>query len=149
MKKGFTLIELLITIAIIGILSAIIGIAMVNPQKEARDAKRKSDLELIRSGLEIYNADCGSYPLTAAFTLPSTTSLVGSGASADCSASTSYIGNVPVDPTSGRNYYYVSTGPTYFLCAALEMPPSPAVDVTGCGVVTNCGSNCNYEVKNP
>ena len=145
-KQGFTLLELLITIALIGILSSIIAMTMVNPQKNARDAKRKSDLELIRSGLEIYSSDCGSYPATSSF-IPGTASpLPLSGTTGTCSGNT-YITTVPVDQTSGRNYSYVlTTATTYALCAALEMAPSPAMDVTGCG---SCGATCNYKVTNP
>jgi prepilin-type N-terminal cleavage/methylation domain-containing protein len=142
-KLGFTLIELLITIALIGILSAIIAMSMVNPQKEARDAKRKSDLELIRSGLQIYNSDCGQYPGS----IPAAPNpLMGSGASADCLATNSYITTIPTDPTSGRNYSYVSNGTTYSICAALEMTPSsPPTIPVGC----SCGATCNYVVVNP
>ena len=140
---GFTLIELIITITLIGILSTIIAVSMVNPPKMARDAKRKSDLELIRSGLEIYSSDCGSYPATALFPLPSSTSL--SGTTGTCSGN-KYITTVPVDPKSGQNYSYVlTTATTYALCAALEMPSSMSPP-SGC----NCGAaTCNYVVTNP
>jgi len=116
MKKGFTLIELLITIALIGILSAIVAVSMINPQKEARDARRKSDLELVRSGLEIYNSDCGSYPPTA--------SVVGNSAlTGSCPTLNTYITKVPVDPSSGSSYTYTRvTTSTYTLCATLEHP---------------------------
>jgi general secretion pathway protein G len=139
-NHGFTLIELLITITLIGILSGIVAMAMVNPQKEARDARRKSDLELIRSGLEIYNADCGKYPTTASFPLSTATSLSGSGTCANI-----YITAVPKDPTSGRNYSYVSAGTTYTLCANLEMPSSTTLTCGSCG---SAGA-CDYGVTNP
>jgi type IV pilus assembly protein PilA len=47
--RGFTLIELLITVGILGILAAIVIIA-INPQKQledARDAQRRTDLNTI------------------------------------------------------------------------------------------------------
>jgi prepilin-type N-terminal cleavage/methylation domain-containing protein len=145
--SAFTLIELLITIILIGILSAIIAMSMVNPQKSARDAKRKSDLELIRSGLEIYRADCNVYPLTASFPLPTATTLSGSGV---C-AGNIYIETVPADSKSDRKYNYVSTdGKTYSLCAALEITPNPAPDPNGpLKDCSSCGTSCNYVVTNP
>jgi len=116
-QHGFTLIELLITITLIGILSGIIAIAMIGPQRNARNAKRESDVELIRSGLEIYNADCGSYPPTDSVVGNGT--LFGNGSS--CLASNKYISKVPVDPSNGSSYTYNRTATsTYTLCATLE-----------------------------
>jgi general secretion pathway protein G len=148
MKKfeyGVTLIELLVVITIIGMLAGFVAFSFVNPPKQARDATRKSDLELIRSGLEIYKADCDSYPATAKIVAGA--ALNGSGSSASCSASNTYISIIPSDPTSTRTYSYTLTGNTYTLCAALEVTPSPAMAPTpDCG---SCTVACNYRVTNP
>lgn len=51
-NKGFTLIELLVVIAIIAILSTI-GLTLFNgAQQNARDARRKSDIDAIAAALE-------------------------------------------------------------------------------------------------
>lgn len=51
-KKGFTLVELLVVIAIIAILSTI-GLTLFNgAQQNARDARRKSDIDAIAAALE-------------------------------------------------------------------------------------------------
>ena len=47
-NKGFTLIELLVVISIVGILLGLSIFSLQNSKKSGRDAKRKSDLELIR-----------------------------------------------------------------------------------------------------
>lgn len=61
-KKGFTLVELLITITILAILS-IIGMVVYSALvKNARDAKRQSDLKFVQSALENYHADQFYYP---------------------------------------------------------------------------------------
>jgi len=63
-KKGFTLLELLIVIAIIAIL-AVIVILVLNPAetlKKARDERRMSDLNTIKSALSLY-AHTTSSPL--------------------------------------------------------------------------------------
>lgn len=51
-NKGFTLIELLVVVAIIAILSTI-GLTLFNgAQQNARDARRKSDIDAIAAALE-------------------------------------------------------------------------------------------------
>lgn len=147
MKKfeyGLTLIELLIVITIIGILAGFISLTFVNPPKQARDATRKSDLELIRSGLEIYKADCDKYPPTDE--IVAGVALNGSIPPANCSASNTYISKIPSDPTSTRTYGYTSDGTIYTLCAALEITPStvPSIPAT-----CSCTASCNYIVTNP
>lgn len=144
MKKGFTLIELLVVISIVGILVALSVFGVQGARQASRDAKRKADLELIRSGLEMYRSDCDAYPAALG------TSLAGSGTPARCAVGNTYIATTPADPMSPNSAYYYSapTSSTYLICAALEQAPNPAVDTTGCG---GCGSGvtCNYKVTNP
>jgi len=64
-KKGFTLIELLVVIAVLGILSAVVLVA-INPAerlRSARDSGAKSDIGQIATALEAYYTDNnGTYP---------------------------------------------------------------------------------------
>jgi len=63
-KSGFTLIELLVVIAIIGLVSAIVMLA-INPAeilRDSRDKKRMADLRGIYDALERYALDAGQYP---------------------------------------------------------------------------------------
>ncbi len=62
--KGFTLLEILLVIAVIGILAAIVLIA-INPNKQlaqARNAERRVDLNTLNKSLEQILIDTGSYP---------------------------------------------------------------------------------------
>jgi len=138
LDKGFTIIEMLVVMAIITVLAGASLFAMQGSRESARDARRKADLETIRSGLELYRADCNIYP-------PSITAgadLTG----ADCTPANAniYIDNLPQDSVSGRNYYYRQiTTTTYELCAALETETTAVV----CG--GSCGATCSYRVTNP
>ena len=60
---GFTLIELLIVIVIIGILAAITVASFAQAQRKSRDAKRKSDLEIIISAINMEHSDTKSWTL--------------------------------------------------------------------------------------
>jgi prepilin-type N-terminal cleavage/methylation domain-containing protein len=63
-NKGFTLLEILLVIAAIGILAAIVLVA-INPNRQiaqVRDAQRRSDINTIYKALEQYLIDNGSYP---------------------------------------------------------------------------------------
>jgi type II secretion system protein G len=141
MKKGFTLIELLVVVAITGILLALSIIGLKGARESSRDAKRKSDLELIRSGLELYRADCGEYPAGTALASP----LVGDDSSSSCLSSNTYIADIPTDPLPTRNYLYFSDGIIYEICSSLENGEGTQT----CGGSSDCGEVCNYKVTNP
>jgi len=140
-RKGFTLIELLVSISIIAILISLSVFGLQGARESGRDTQRKSDIEVIRSGIEIYKSDCDLYPLS----LPAAGSpLVGDGSTTTCLATNDYIANIPDDPLSpARSFYYDSPdGETYELCAALEGGGS---DICG----GSCGEVCNYQTTNP
>ena len=137
-RLGFTLVEILVVITIIGLLSTIGLTGFQAVTRSGRDALRKTDLEQLRSALEIYKSEENNYPAD----------------SGSCSANAggdfvpAYINPYPFDPKSPTyDYCYKSLGGlTYQLCAHLEN-----------GGTTNlcpgeeCGSGeiCNYRVTNP
>lgn len=62
LRKSFTLIELLVTIGIIAILVVIGVVSYGSINRRSRDTRRKSDIEQLRSALEMYRSDKGYYP---------------------------------------------------------------------------------------
>lgn len=145
-RKGFTLIELLVVISIIGILIALSLVALQGARAAGRDARRKGDLEQVRTALEVYRADCSAYPATGGLAFGSG-GLSGTSGSGACLSSNVYISRLPQDPLdpSRRYYYRRLTNTTYELCARIEHGGTVAV----CGGNLCGGQTCNYVVTNP
>lgn len=61
-NKGFTLVELLVTIAIIGILAAVLVANLVGARGRARDASRKEGITQLKTALRLYYNDNQEYP---------------------------------------------------------------------------------------
>jgi general secretion pathway protein G len=134
-KKGFTLIELLVVGTILAVIAAGAVVSYASVNVKSRDSKRMSDVEQVRSALEMYRADYGSY-IVGAWGVALPTLKAGN-----------YIDKTPIDPKTGYTYYYNSgTGSVYNICSQVE-GPTPASQA--CVANTTCGSPYNYCVKNP
>lgn len=136
------MIELLIVMAIIAVLSALSLFTLQGSRENARDAKRKADLETIRQAVEIYRADCGSYPLNVT---------MGAVFSSNCTGSViTYLQQVPNDPVTTQSYDYVPVGAAapyykYVICTALE---GETTSDTNCSAASCGGGTCSYSVGN-
>lgn len=142
MKKnyGFTIIEILVSVGLIALLSTIGITGFQAITRGGRDALRKTELEKIRSALEIFKSDYGYYP----------------DLSEECIADLppQYMSDYPQDPKSpDSRYCYIRVNElSYKICAHLENGVEP--DEPLCPEVSNsCDSsgisNCNFMVSNP
>ncbi|MEL6663816.1 MAG: type II secretion system major pseudopilin GspG [Pseudomonadota bacterium] len=61
---GFSLTELMIVVFIMGLLATVIVVSTGGIFGQSRDAKARSDLQRLESGLQMYNLDIGRYPTT-------------------------------------------------------------------------------------
>ncbi|EKD91143.1 MAG: hypothetical protein ACD_30C00041G0003 [uncultured bacterium] len=146
---GFTLIELIIAITIVGIIAAIGFLSYSQSQIVARDSKRKQDLQEIAKALQLYYGDFRQFPCTNSWQHSSSTAgtVWITNDTAVCnntapSLSSSYISNLPNDPTSNTTgnptsenvmgYHYWSSacggipaGQYYVLATQLENRSDP------------------------
>ncbi len=141
---GFTLIEVLVAATIIAVLTAIGMVSYTNINKRSRDTKRKSDMEQIRSALEMYRSDNGFYPNNGN----------GSWINADNLSTTlvpNYMAAIPPDPKSSTQVYRFQatnlvSGNYYGYCLSslIESEVNPADTCTPDTV-----NNHNYGLKSP
>ncbi len=98
-KRGFTLIEILIVVVILGILAAIVIPQFTDASQEAMESSVKSQLQTIRSQIELYRVkNGGALPdLTPAF---------------DDLVTDNYLQSEPVNPFNNSTVVAAAAGAT-------------------------------------
>ena len=136
-RQGFTLIELLVVIGIIGILAAVVLVA-VNPGRQfasARDTQRRADLYSLTNAIYQYAAENnGNLPTVI------TTGEACVGTDAACvnlapEIVPTYIASIPKDPSIGTDlntHYTISLDANgrVVATAASELEPTEIISVT-------------------
>jgi prepilin-type N-terminal cleavage/methylation domain-containing protein len=119
-RRGFTLVELLIVVVILVILALIAVPKFMNSAQRSREAALRSDLKLMRNGIELFTNDTGLNPLLlsdlSATTAPTHGADQTTGTSTALVASLwfgPYIYAIPNDPIDNTNdWSYTVAGAT-------------------------------------
>lgn len=115
-QAGFTLIEIMVVILILGLLATLVVQSLRGATDKAKRTKAMADIAELKTALDRYYIDNGSYPtgdqgLQALVTPPTQRADASGGGGGDDS---SYIRRVPNDPWNNP-YVYQSDGNTYTL----------------------------------
>ncbi len=144
--EGFTLIEILVVVAVIGLLAAVITVALKSARASARDTKRKDDIGQVRKAIDLYYQEYGIYPSTSVGTGPTalSDSLFVQGLS-------QFIQRVPKDPaclsgTACDYQYILNSGQTaYAIYIPFErIAPCKIMSLTGTAAWFSNAPVCSY-----
>jgi general secretion pathway protein G len=112
-EDGFTLIEIMVVILILGLLATIVVQSLRGATDRAKRTKAQADISELKTALDRYYLDNGSYPTTdqglQALVTPPTSGNIPANYEQG-----GYIERVPNDPW-GHPYYYQSDGNSYVL----------------------------------
>lgn len=132
-SPGFTFIELLVTIAILGVLTAITAVSFRGANRNARDTRRQADLQEVKGGIEEYRLATGNYPANDT-SYPSGNFL--------SSIQPDYVSRNFLDPLNNATYFYEyryvgASGCNYALWARMENEGNAQACPSACGVTAS------------
>ncbi len=129
--RGFTLTEVLIVLALLAVLAILLLWNFQSKQGQARDARRKTDLDRIKVAFEEYYNDHNCYPPSDILN--------------NCNGQElqPYLDRIPCDPVTKDPYVYMPLEPNeckgYRVLAHLENDSDPAIGQAGCDTSCGCG----------
>lgn len=110
-RAGFTLVEMLVVLAIIGLISALVGPRVIGQLTESRERAAQLQIEAFSSALDIFFIDVGRYPTQA----EGLRALMDPPSGAQSWNGPYLRGNsVPLDPW-GREYRYSGDGGSFHI----------------------------------
>src|SRR5208283_4014566 len=112
-QDGFTLIEIMVVILILGLLATIVVQSLRGATDKAKRVKAQADIAELKTGLDRYYLDAGSYP-TSDQGLQSLVAAPSGGQVPANYESGGYLQSIPKDPW-GNPYFYQSDGNSYVL----------------------------------
>ncbi len=132
-RAGFSILEALIVIVVVGILAAVAMYSLNITRATSRDAKRVSDVSVMRAAMSQYWLQKATYPVSTPVDLGRV------GAGADVLASSGFVGadqqpvppifidQVPVGPKVNEYYRYHGSADGYSLRFTTERPTAYGV----------------------
>ncbi len=132
-QRGFTLLELLIVITIIGILSAIVMVALADSRRDTRNQAVVSQMTEYQKAIELYYSDVGEYPGTN--TARNNLYCFGTGATGNCFPGTAGVTSASLTNAFGT---YMSDLPRFTQTRGGLTYHSPAY--SGCANYSNPGN---------
>lgn len=112
------MVELLIVIIIIAVLAAVVVPKFTQSSTKSKEAALRADLKIIRNAVELFRADCGSYPESTSSLSSTTAPPTGKdSAGTDIPIEPAdwkgpYLDSSPIDPMTGLKYGVSTTSPT-------------------------------------
>ncbi len=116
-QRAFTLVEILIVVIILGILATVIIALFNNTSADAGKASLRDNLRSMRSQIQFYVAQHGTYPALATFESQMTLYSDAQGTTSTSRTATAQLGpyvlQLPVLPVGTNRGLRTVTGPTY------------------------------------
>ena len=155
-SKGFTLIELLVVISILGVLAGLIVNNLNDSRARARDARKKQNLNQMKTALRLYYNDYQGYPTASDFggcgenrnyimgcgengdeCCPCSDELAFAAGGSDCD--TTYMASFPTEFGTNIISYYSADSESFCLKADLENASDPDIATSA----EKCNSVCS------
>lgn len=100
-NQGFSLLEMLVVMAIMGIILTVSAVSYLTIQQKGRDSRRQTDIEQLRTALEVYRSQTGAYPSIAADNTWANASNLN-----NVLVTPGYMQKIPSDPQQSATYPY-------------------------------------------
>jgi general secretion pathway protein G len=107
-QSGFTLIEIMVVVVILGILASVVVPKIMDNPDKARVVKAKSDVQAMKSALDLYKLDNFNYPSTDQGLQALVQKPSGSPEARNWKQG-GYLDRLPKDPW-GNDYQYLNPG---------------------------------------